>query len=600
MIDQRLYRLSFLPALAAVVVMLFSLQGVPSAVEAPVSLSGFDSEAAAGTARKIAETSAERTPGSDADAAVADLVGERFSEIASAELSEQPFSGSFEGEDVELRNVIATLPGESARRLVVLAPRDSANGPGVASSAAATGVLLGIAETFGGASHRKTLVFVSTAGGGDGATGAQEFADHYPERDLIEAALVISQPGASEPEPPHVIPWSAGPQSTALQLTRTAAGPVSAELSRPAGLEGTLGQLLRLALPSGLGEQGPLIEQGIDAVAISSSGERPLTPAEDDTSSLSETTLGEMGQAAQTILLALDTLEGPPEHGPGAYVTLAGNLIPGWSIALLALALLLPAAIAAGDGFARALRRGHARPRDLGWVAGRSLLFVGALLLTYLLAVIGVLPRPRFPYDPGRFPLDWRAVLVLVLLAGALAGAWVATRPLSVPRRADTEGLATAAGTILCAGSLGLWLLNPFLALLAVPAAHAWMAPAVRDPQLRLGLTAGAVAISILPALVALVWLAGTLEVGATVPWQVLLMVGGWHIGPGVALVCCLLAGALLALVAAALGPTRKPPEPRIAVRRSESPRSTVPAGGGKAMGKLRRTPQTARKGSGR
>jgi Peptidase family M28 len=601
MIDQRLYRLSFFPALVAVIVMLFSLRGVPAALEAPVALSAFDADAAAETARKIAVTSTDRTPGSEGDAEVADFLIRRFSEIGSAEVSEQSFSGSFEGEDVELRNVIATLPGESARRLVVLAPRDSANGPGVASSAAATGVLLDLAETFGDASHRKTLVFVSTAGAGDGATGAREFADHYPERDLVDAALVISQPGSSRTEPPFVIPWSAGPESTAIQLTRTAAETVSAELGRAVGLPGTLGQLLRLALPSGLGEQAPLIEKGIDAVAISSSGERPLGPAEDGIDSLSETRLGEMGQSAQTVLLALDTLEGGPEHGPASYVTLSGNLIPGWSISLLVLTLLLPGAVAATDGFARALRRGNAHPRELGWVVGRSLPFVGVLLLSYLFAIIGLLPRPRFPFDPGRFALDWRAVLVVILLAGAFAAAWERTRPLSVPRRADREALVIATGAVLCAGALGLWLLNPFLALLAVPAAHAWLAATAKDPQLRLGLTAGAVAVSLLPAFVALGWLADTLEVGITVPWQALLMVGGWHLGPGVAVVGCLLAGSLVALVAAVLGPARAAPEPRISVRRSASGAQTPrhddhgappPERGG--------TPQTAKKGGGR
>jgi Peptidase family M28 len=596
MIDARLYRVSIFPAIVAVTAMLFSLQGVPAAVEAPVSLSGFDAQAAAGTAREIAVMSAERTPGSEEDAAVADLVTDRLSEIGSAEVSEQTFSGSFEGDDVELRNVIATLPGESERRLVVLAPRDSADGPGVASSAAATGVLLDVAETFGGASHSKTLVFVSTAGGTDGAIGAREFADHYPERDLVDAAIVISQPGASRPEPPYVIPWSAGPQSTAIQLTRTAADVVSAELGGPAGLPGTLGQLLRLALPSALGEQAPLIEDGIDAVAISSSGERPLAPAEDGAASLSETTLGEVGQAAQTVVLALDTLEGRPEHGPGAYVTVAGNLLPGWSIALLAIALMFPAAVAAGDGFARAVRRGSAHPLDLGWVVGRSLPFLGVLLLTYLLAVIGLLPRPSFPYDPGRFALDWRAAVVLLLLAGALAAAWAATRPLSVPRRADPEGLATAAGVVLCGGAVVLWLFNPFLALLAVPATHAWVAATARDPSLRLGLTVGAVALSLLPAVVALAWLAGTLEVGVTVPWQVLLMVGGWHLGPGVVLVGCLLAGALVALVAASRGPPRAAPEPRVSVRR---PDADAGAASPKVRGERRRTPQTAKKGGG-
>ena len=298
MIDQRLYRLAFLPALLAAIAMLFSLQPVPEPLEAPVSLEGFDGEAAVLTARQIARDAPDRTPGSAGDGEIADLVAERFGEIGSAEVSDQSFSSSFEGDDVELRNVIATLPGESERRLILLAPRDSASGPGVASSAAATGVLLELAESFGGATHSKTLVFVSTAGAGDGAIGAREFAESYPEREQIDSALVIAQPGAARPEPPFVIPWSAGPQSTAAQLTRTAGETTSAELGRPDGRPGTLGELLRLALPTGLGEQGPLIERGIDAVAISSAGERPLSPGEDSIVSLSEETLTGVGQAA--------------------------------------------------------------------------------------------------------------------------------------------------------------------------------------------------------------------------------------------------------------------------------------------------------------
>jgi hypothetical protein len=589
-IDFRLYRLAFLPSLVTVVVALFSLQPVPEPLRAPVSLGGFDGDAAAGTAREIVEIAPARTPGSEGDVAATDLVTERFGEIGAAEVSEQSFSASFDGEDVELRNVIATLPGDSERRLVLLAPRDSAVGPGAASSAAATGALLEIAQSFGAASHSKTLVFVSTAGGLDGATGLREFAEHYPERDLIDSALVISQPGARDPEPPFVIPWSIGRQSTAIQLTRTAAATVSAELERPAGLEGTLGELLHLALPTGLGEQGPLIERGIDAVALSAAGERPLPPSQDGPSSLSEGTLTRIGQAAQTMLLALDAIPGEPEHGPDTYVSASDNLVPGWSIALLAFTLLLPAGVAAVDGFARSLRRGGARPIDLGWVIGRSLPFLGVLVLTYLLAILGLLPRPRFPYDPDRFSVDLGGAVALVLLIGAFAAAWVAMRPLGVPRRGEAEGLATVIGLVLSVTALAVWLLNPYLSLLAVPATHAWLAATAPD-QRRLAATAAAVGASLVPLLVAMVWLAGRLEVGIAVPWQVLLMVGGGHLGPALALLGGVGAGCLVALLAAALGPTEPAPEPRISVRGPSSPVSEESGEPSPAAGELEERP---------
>jgi hypothetical protein len=566
-IDLRLYRLSFVPALVAAVVILFSLEPVPEPLEAPVSLSEFDAEGATRTSRQIVERAPERAPGSAGDQAIADLVADRFAGIANGEVSEQSISSSFDGDDIETRNVIVTLPGDSERRLVVLAPRDSAAGPGAASSAAATAVLLELAGTFGGASHDRTLVFVSTAGANDGAIGAREFAEAYPERDLIDAALTISQPGALHRGPPFVIPWSAGHQSTAIQLTVTADEIMSAELGEPSGLESTLGDLVRLALPTGLGDQAPLIADGLDAIAISSAGERPLPTEEDGPESLSGETLARVGQGAQTMVLALDAAPSPPEHGPSAYVALGDNLLPGWAIAMLAFTLLIPAFVAAGDGYARALRRGRSRPRDLGWVVGRSLPFLGALALAYVLAVIGLLPSPSFPYDPGRFSDGWRAGIVLVVLIGAFGAACYATRPFSVPRRSDHAGLALAAGAVVSVATLLLWLLNPYLALLAVPTAHAWLAATIPDPKARIGASFAAVAASSIPFAVGLAVLADRLEVGLGLPWHVVLMVAGGQVGVGTALLACLVGGSLVAVLAASLAPTGAESEPEISVR---------------------------------
>ena len=99
---------------------------------------------------------------------------------------------------------------------------------------------------------------------------------------------------------------------------------------------------------------------------------------------------------------------------------------------------------------ARAWRRGEGRPRDLAWVVTRSLPFAAVLLLAYLLALTGLAPSPEFPYDPGRFELGWRAAIVLVILAISFVAAWIVIRPLTVPRRAGREGLAAAAGVVLC------------------------------------------------------------------------------------------------------------------------------------------------------
>lgn len=131
MIDFRLYRLSFLPALLAVVVVMFSLEGAPAALEPVTPPSTFEGDRAAAIARQIATTNPDREPGSEGDAAVADLVATRFGDIPAGAVSEQTFGATdSDGDEVSLRNVLLTLPGDADRTIVIAAPRDSANAPG--------------------------------------------------------------------------------------------------------------------------------------------------------------------------------------------------------------------------------------------------------------------------------------------------------------------------------------------------------------------------------------------------------------------------------------------------------------------------------------
>jgi hypothetical protein len=567
-INPRIYRLGFLPAIVALVIVMFSVQSQPEPLELPTTPGVFEAGPAARTARTIAEMAPERPPGSEGDSAIADLVAERFSAIQGGEISEQSIDADFEGVGVELRNVILTLPGESERQVLLFAHRDSPEGPGYASSAAATATLIETAESFGGSRHSKTLVFVSTSGGSDGAAGARAFVEDYPERELIDGAIVVEQPGASHPSPPHVLPWSVDARSTSIQLTLSAYAAVAEQIDAEQKQEGLFGSLMRLAVPSGLGEQGVLIANGIDAVGISADGERPLPVSEDGPDSLSAPALGDYGRAALSLLITLDQTTEPLEHGPGTYVTIGDNLIPGWSIALFAICLLLPAALAAVDATARSWRRGEGRPRDLGWVATRSLPFLAALLLAYVLALTGLAPRPEFPFDPGRYEVGWRAAVVIVCLLVAFALVWTAIRALRVPRSSGREGLASATGVVLSAAVGVTWVLNPYLALLLVPAAHVWPAAIGTGGAARRAGIAVAVAVALIPPLLAVIDLAGRLDVGLAIPWQILLMVTGGQIGFGGAVLLCLVAGGLVAMIATALAPDEPPPAPGFAARR--------------------------------
>ncbi len=554
MVDPRIYRLAFAPALVALVVLMFSVEPIPEPVQAPETFAAdFDGRRAAATARRIIQLAPERTPGSEGDQAVADSIAERFGEIEAGKVTEQDYEGSFDGEDVELRNVALTLPGNSSKTIVIVAGRDSARGSGASSSAAATGILLEMADELGRTSHEKSIVLLSAGGTSDGASGLREFLDSYPTLDQVDAVVGISQPGTGSPSPPHVLQWSTGPESTSSQLVESAKLALSEETDYPAGQGGFLGGLFRLAIPAGLGNEAVAISEGLDAVSISGAGERPLEPADDDTASLSEESMGEFGNTTLAFVLALDSQEGELTHGPAVHLTIAGNLIPGWAIGLLALTLLLPALAASIDGMARASRRREPALGSLVWALSRALPFLAALALLYLLALVGIAPSPDFPFDPGRFDLGWRAVGVLVALLAAFAGVAVLLRPFALPPVPMRETLATALGVVASLAVLGIWLINPYLGLLCVPLAHVWLLGARPATAASIAGTLVAAVIALAPLTAAVIHLGSRLDLGSDTPWTLMLMVTDGQIGLLQACLGCLVAGSLLGLLALAV-----------------------------------------------
>jgi hypothetical protein len=555
----RIYRAGFAPALAAVVVLLFALTAPPDPLPTVVAPAEFDELTATRMARQIVDAAPDRTPGSEGDAAIADMVERRFEQVDGGELTEQRFTAEFEGGDVDLRNVILTLPGDSARSVVVLAPRDSASGPGAASSAAATAMLLQLVDEMRTQSHTKTLVFVSTDGSSAGAAGAREFAQHYSQRDEIDAAIDLWQPGSADPRQPFLLESSDGPQSPSAQLVRTAERELSNQTRQKQKAQGTLGELAGLALPSGLGEQAVLIESGFAAIGLSSAGERPLPASQDQLEHLSSSTMGDFGRTALVLAATVDAAPQPPEHGPGTYVPLAGNLVPGWTLALLALALLLPAALAAADG----IRHAHAGIGwALAWAASRALPLLVALLLFYFLALVGLVARPTFPFDPNLFGVGPGQVIVMVFGALVIGGLYYAMRGWRVPAALPRDAAVPALGLVSTLAVFLAWLANPYLALLLVPTAHVWLTCAPRRGALPWPLVGGAAALSLLPFVAAVDHLSGALDLGSAAPWLLLLMVSDGQLGFGTMLALCLVLGGLIGILAVSLRgrtPPRRP-----------------------------------------
>jgi Peptidase family M28 len=576
MIDFRLYRLGLLAVPLAAIVAMFSLQGVPSPLSEGIPPDAFDPTIALPLAKELADKAPYPTPGSAADNALADQVKSSFSSIGGATVSEQRFDASFRGHDVHLSNLIATLPGESNRQIALIAPRDVARGSGAVTSSAATAAMLEIAQSFSGTTHHKTLVFVSTDGSSIGAVGAKRFIRDYTNADLVDAAIVLSQPAVGRPTAPLVIPWSTGPQSTASQLADTANDTVSKEVDVPAGDEGPVSDLFRLALPAGLGEQGPLIEGGLPAVRLSGDGELPLDPAKDTPDNFDPDTFDRFGRASLSLILSLDASPGAVEHGPSGYIGLAGNLLPGWTIAMLGLALLVPVALGAGSGLLTAAASPLEAARAVLWSALRALPFLGALLLFGGATLIGLMPSPDFPFDPATEGLGAGGTITVVATVVAYSAIAFFLRPLRAPSPKAVGAAAPAALLLATVEALGVWAVNPYLGVLVALGLQAWVPAAGGTPPGRLP-AAGLVLLGFVPVVALVVNLAGRFDAGVGVWHDLLLMLATGQLGIGLAVLGCLLAGCAVALVAVAGGrPARPAPDldadGEISVRRRPSP----------------------------
>jgi hypothetical protein len=557
MIEPRIYRAAFVPAVLAIVLTMFSLQSRPRPL--PQGLAAdvlFDGRQALAGALDLVELAPDRRPGSSGDRLAA-------ARVATA-LARRGFvvkRDRFSYADRSLENVIGRRAGASRRQLVVLAARDADGVPDVAGSAADTAALLELARVFAGRPTRKTLVLASVDGATLGDVGAQRFAKTLGGAGPVEAVVVMSDLGADTARGPLVQAWSNDSRRAGIGLQRTLADSIRKELDEPVGGTGALGQLARLSFPLGIGAQGVLLEEGFEAVRISGSGALPRTAA-DGPQDVDEDRLGALGRATLRTVTALDQARTPPRHGPDTYLTVVSQVLPGWVLQLLAGTLLLPVLIASVDAFARARRRQVSVTPWLRWVAAWTVPFVAGLALAELLVLVGATPQPPpAPVAPALLPLDGAAVAVLAAVAVAMVLAWLAARRLArwPDPGLDDPGVAPGAGValmlVVSAAALLLWLLNPYAALLAVPAVHLWLLACLTDPPLPrrwrlVFVAAGGVA----PAIVAVYYLIALHLDPLSGAWYLLMLVTGHHVGLLVTLVAGTLLGAGLAAAELARG----------------------------------------------
>jgi hypothetical protein len=560
-IEPRLYRAAFIPAVLAVVLTMFSLQSQPRPLSQGLAADVlFEGALAARTADRIATAQPNRRAGSRGDMATADRVASAFSRRGFVVERD-----GFTHAGRRLENVVGRRAGRSRRQLVMLAARDARGVPDAAGSAADTAALLELARVFEGRPTSLTLVLASVDGSTLGEVGAERLARSLGSPDLVEAVMVMSNLGSGQRRGAAIVPWSNDTTRGGIGLQRTLAESIREELAEPVGSTGAAGQLFRLSFPLGIGSQGPFLDRGFEAVRVSGSGE---LPPDRDTGAVDGDTLGGLGRATLRTVTAIDR-PGQAEHGPETYVIAVSQVMPGWPLALLALTLLLPPLVASVDAFARARRRREPVADWLGWLGAWVAPFVAALAAAEVLALVGATPDPPpAPVPPSDYPLDGAALAVLggvVVLAAAAF--WVARRlhaRAAGPAEPARPGAATALALVTSVAGVVLWFVNPFAALMAVPAAHLWLLATLAGTLPRRRVRALMVAAGVVPALLVVVYHLFVLHIDPlSGAWYLLLLVTGHVVGPVSALIGCVWLAALCAALAVVRA-TRDPeaPEP--------------------------------------
>jgi hypothetical protein len=201
MLDLRVYRAAFAPAVLAAVITAFSLGSPPRAATTTLAPDAFQGSRAFASLRELAESYPARRPGSPGDEALARDVAAEMRSTGLQVSSERFNARTIDGER-HLTNVVGVRPGSlTSRRIVVIASRDAA-ARGSDAQLSGTAGLLELARVYGGRALRRTLVLVSTSGGSGGNAGAREFARH--PGGPVDAVLVLGDMAG---------PPSAGPRS---------------------------------------------------------------------------------------------------------------------------------------------------------------------------------------------------------------------------------------------------------------------------------------------------------------------------------------------------------------------------------------------------
>jgi hypothetical protein len=263
------------------------------------------------------------------------------------------------------------------------------------------------------------------------------------------------------------------------------------------------------------------------------------------------------------VLSAVDALDAAPDVSDASQtgVLIQRQTVPAWALRLVVAALLLGPLLLATDGLARLRRRREPVGRWIWWTLACALPFLLCALFAYLLGWLGILPAtPTMPVLPSAMPFDGSAARAVVAVGLGLGLAWLTwpalVRRLGLGVRPSSEAAGLSMLLVLLTICLLVWAVNPFTALLLLPALH--LSLVIVSPELRprpLGALA-LVALALLPLALLVSFYAHQLGLGpGDVAWTAVLLLAGGHVGVIGAILWSLALGCLVAGVMLAVAP---------------------------------------------
>ncbi|MGZ4395252.1 MAG: M28 family peptidase [Gaiellaceae bacterium] len=539
-VNGRLYRGTWLLVSLPLLLAAFTVAR-PVALPPPSLPPAFNGRAALELAQELSTDYPDRAPGSQGATQAADWYKAQLSPYG-LNTEVERFRATIPGLGTrEFQNLITIVPGQSQEEIVVAAHRDNLGvGAGANDNASGTAALIELARSYAQAPlstpsapapvrPTHTLVFLSTDGGAFGGIGADEFAAASPYRH--GAFALIDLDAIAGRGPPRLQIAANTARSPADSLVQTASARITEQAGLPPVRPPAWQQLLTLAFPYSLYEQGPVLARGMPAVTLTTAGDVPPAALGDTPHRLNGTRLTVIGRSTQQLLGSLD--QGLDlAQGTTSYVYLGQRIVRGWAIELVLVAMLLPFLVATVDLFAHCRRRRIPLAPALRSLRSRIgfWLFVGAVFA--FLVLVGAFPRGvSLPVALETSAARHWPILPLAVLAALAFVAWLVVRVRLAPRRRarPEEELAGHTGALLGLGVVALLAVatNPFTLIFLLPSLHAWLwIPQARSSKLAARL--GVLAIGLIGPALLLGWFGLHYGLGLDAPWYLteLLVVG--------------------------------------------------------------------------